>query len=110
MKLLIKTVQNLTGLTIDHFVKVSLLGFYGIAKALGPVQVCLNHAVKDPFSGVDLPAGVSTLNAQQALSFVRQRHGLPSAATSTARCASSTSSRPSCARCSPPASCSTRAS
>jgi LCP family protein required for cell wall assembly len=77
MKSLIQTVQNLTGLTIDHFVKVSLLGFYQIAQALGPLQVCLNQPAKDSFSGVDLPAGVSTLNAQQALSFVRQRHGLP---------------------------------
>lgn len=77
MKLLIKTVQNLTGLTIDHFVKVSLLGFYRIAQALGPLQVCLNQPAKDPYSGVDLPAGVSTLGAKQALSFVRQRHGLP---------------------------------
>jgi LCP family protein required for cell wall assembly len=77
MRSLIQTVQDLTGVTIDHFVKVSLLGFYEIAQALGPLQVCLNHAVKEPLSGVDLPAGVSTLNAKQALSFVRQRHGLP---------------------------------
>jgi len=70
-------VQNLTGLTIDHFVKVSLLGFYEIAQALGPIQVCLNEAVDEPLSGVHLPAGVSTLNAKQALSFVRQRHALP---------------------------------
>jgi LCP family protein required for cell wall assembly len=77
MKSLIQTVQNLTGLTVDHFVKVSLLGFYEIAQALGPLQVCLNEPAKDPYSGVDLPAGVSTLNAKQALSFVRQRHGLP---------------------------------
>jgi hypothetical protein len=41
------------------------------------VQVCLNHAAVDPYSGVDLPAGVSMLDAKQALSFVRQRHGLP---------------------------------
>jgi hypothetical protein len=77
MKLLIQVVQNLSGLTVDHFVKVSLLGFYEIADALGPIQVCLNQPAKDPYSGVDLPAGVSTLNAKQALSFVRQRHGLP---------------------------------
>src|SRR5206468_11898972 len=70
-------VENLTNLHVDHFVKVSLLGFYQIAEALGPIQVCLNEPAKDPFSGVDLPAGVSTLNARQALSFVRQRHGLP---------------------------------
>jgi hypothetical protein len=77
MKLLIETVQNLTGLQIDHFARVSLLGFYEIAQVLGPIQVCLNEAVDDPYSGTDLPAGVSTLDAKQALSFVRQRHGLP---------------------------------
>jgi LCP family protein required for cell wall assembly len=77
MRLLIKVVEGLSGLHVDHFVKVSLLGFYEIANALGPIQVCLNHAVSDSYSGIDLPAGVSTLNAKQALAFVRQRHGLP---------------------------------
>ncbi|GAA3890719.1 LCP family protein [Leifsonia kafniensis] len=75
-QLLIQTIQNLSGLTIDHFVRVSMLGFYNIVDALGPVQVCLNAAVDDPYSTLNLPAGVSTLNAQQALAFVRQRHGL----------------------------------
>jgi LCP family protein required for cell wall assembly len=77
IRLLINVLQNMTGLTVDHFVRVSLLGFYDIAKALGPVQVCLNHPAHDSYSGVNLPAGVSTLDAQQALAFVRQRHGLP---------------------------------
>jgi LCP family protein required for cell wall assembly len=77
MRLLISVVQNLTQLHVDHFVKVSLLGFYQIAEALGPIQVCLNQPAHDAYSGTDLPAGVSTLNAKQALSFVRQRHGLP---------------------------------
>lgn len=76
-QLLIQTVQNLTGLTIDHYVRVSLLGFYDIANALGPINVCLNQAVDDPYSGANFPAGTSTLNASQALAFVRQRHGLP---------------------------------
>jgi len=76
-KLLIQTIQELSGLTIDHYVRVSLLGFYQVVKELGPVEVCLNNAVKDPYSGVDLPAGTSELDAKQALSFVRQRHGLP---------------------------------
>ena len=76
-RLLISTIQGLTGLTIDHFVRISMLGFYDVVKALGPVNVCLNNAVNDPYSTVNLPKGVSTLNAQQALAFVRQRHGLP---------------------------------
>ncbi|HEY0247670.1 MAG TPA: LCP family protein [Gryllotalpicola sp.] len=77
VKLLIDTIQNITGLTVNHYVKVSLLSFYNIAAALGPVTVCLNNATKDPYSGADFTAGVQKLNAQQALSFVRQRHGLP---------------------------------
>jgi LCP family protein required for cell wall assembly len=76
-QLLTDTVQNITGLRIDHFVRVSMLGFYNLVDALGPVNVCLNNAVDDPYSTLSLPAGVSTLNAQQALAFVRQRHGLP---------------------------------
>jgi LCP family protein required for cell wall assembly len=76
-QLLIQVIQNLTGLSIDHYVRVSMLGFYNVIEALGPVDVCLNNAVDDPYSTLNLPAGVSTLNAQQALSFVRQRHGLP---------------------------------
>lgn len=77
MKLLIQTIENTSGLTIDHFVRVSLLGFYQLVKALGPIDVCLNQAAHDTNSGVDLPAGRSTLDASQALSFVRQRDGLP---------------------------------
>ena len=76
-KLLIQVVQNLTGLTIDHYVRISLLGFYNVVQALGPVRVCLREAVNDPYSGIDLPAGYSTLDAKEALAFVRQRHGLP---------------------------------
>jgi LCP family protein required for cell wall assembly len=76
-QLLIKTIQAMTGLTIDHFVRVSLIGFYDIAEVLGPIRVCLNEAAHDSYSGTNLPAGVSYLNARQALSFVRQRHNLP---------------------------------
>jgi LCP family protein required for cell wall assembly len=76
-QLLIKVVQNLTGVTIDHYVRISLLGFYDVVNALGPVTVCLKEAVDDPYSGAHLPAGYSTLDARQALAFVRQRHGLP---------------------------------
>ncbi|HEY5230861.1 MAG TPA: LCP family protein, partial [Galbitalea sp.] len=75
-QLLVRIIQNMTGLTINHYVRISLLGFYDVVNALGPVSVCLNHAVDDPYSGVNLPAGVSTLTASQALAFVRQRHGL----------------------------------
>ncbi|BAJ26041.1 putative lytR family regulatory protein [Kitasatospora setae KM-6054] len=89
----IQTVQKLLDIPIDHFAEVNLIGFYDIAKALEPIPVCLNKAVDDPIvsritdskgnvirpgggTGLQLPAGVSQLNAADALSFVRQRHNL----------------------------------
>ena len=69
-------VRNLTGVPIDYFAEVSLAGFYDLANTLGGLDVCLNQPVSDDFSGADFPAGRQTLDAEQALAFVRQRHGL----------------------------------
>ena len=72
----LKAVRSLTGVPIDYFAEVNLAGFYDLTKSLGGVEVCLKHAVYDEFSGADFPAGRQTLDAEQALAFVRQRHGL----------------------------------
>lgn len=74
---LIKTVADLTGVTVDHYAEIGLLGFALITDALGGVDVCLKDAVYEPLSGADFPAGWQKLNGAQALSFVRQRHDLP---------------------------------
>ncbi|WP_281181935.1 LCP family protein [Nocardia vaccinii] len=74
---LIKTVADLTGITVDHYAEVGLLGFALLTDAVGGVQVCLNNPVYEPMSGADFPAGVQRLDGAQALSFVRQRHDLP---------------------------------
>ena len=76
-KAAVDTVEQLTGVHIDHFAEVNLDGFYELASVLGGVEVCLNHAVKDANSGADFAAGYQHLNASQALAFVRQRDGLP---------------------------------
>src|ERR1700712_4321418 len=74
---LIKTVATLTGVTVDHYAEIGLLGFALIPDALGGVDVCLKDAVYEPLSGADFPAGPQKLDGPQALSFVRQRHDLP---------------------------------
>src|ERR1700739_126222 len=74
---LIKTVADLTGVTVDHYAEIGLLGFAMITDALGGVDVCLKEPVFEPLSGADFPAGRQRLNGPQALSFVRQRHDLP---------------------------------
>jgi LCP family protein required for cell wall assembly len=73
----VATVEKLTGVRVDHFAEVNLDGFYELAKVFGGVEVCLNHAVRDPKSGAHFHKGYQHLDAAQALSFVRQRDGLP---------------------------------
>jgi len=77
-KTTIQTVEKLTGLTINHYAAVNLAGFYSLSVAVGGVQVCLNNAVNDRYSGAKFPAGVQTISGADALKFVRQRHGLNS--------------------------------
>jgi LCP family protein required for cell wall assembly len=72
----LRAVRSLTGVPIDYFAEINLAGFYDLAQTLGGVEVCLNHAVYDSYSGADFPAGRQRLDAAQALAFVRQRHEL----------------------------------
>lgn len=69
----IKTVESITDVFIDHFVLVDFQGFLGVVDALGGVDVCLPEAVNEPKSGLALPAGVSTVQGDQALAYVRIR-------------------------------------
>ncbi|MDY5786327.1 LCP family protein [Corynebacterium sp.] len=74
---LIQAIADLTGVEVDHFAQVGLLGFALLTDAVGGVDVCLNEPVDEPLSGARFPAGEQTLDGAQALSFVRQRHDLP---------------------------------
>ena len=76
-QLLIRTISKLTGLRIDHYAEVDLLGFFELSNVIGGVEVNLCAPAQDSFSGVDLQAGKQTISGKQALAFVRQRHGLP---------------------------------
>ncbi len=76
-QLLIKTISQLTGLQINHYAEIDLLGFFNLSSVVGGVEVNLCKPAKDKYSGVNLPAGVQTISGEQALAFVRQRHGLP---------------------------------
>lgn len=76
-KALISTVADLTGITVDHYAEIGLLGFVLLTDAVGGVDVCLNNAVNEPLSGAKFPKGQQKLSGPDALSFVRQRHQLP---------------------------------
>ncbi|MGW1679927.1 LCP family protein [Saccharopolyspora sp. NPDC002376] len=76
-KLLVRTIEQLTGVSVDHYAEVNLLGFSRITQAVGGVPVCLLAPTQDSYSGADFKAGPQTISGPDALAFVRQRHGLP---------------------------------
>jgi LCP family protein required for cell wall assembly len=72
-KLLIQTVQNVTGLRIDHYMGIGFGGLVAVVNDVGGVTLCLPSPMKDPKAGLNLKKGCQTLNGGQALSFVRTR-------------------------------------
>lgn len=71
-----KTVEQVTGIRIDHFIGIGMLGFVKVVDDLGGVNVCVPFNVNDPVSGLDLKAGEQRINGIQALAFWRTREDL----------------------------------
>ncbi|MBV9320023.1 MAG: LCP family protein [Mycobacterium sp.] len=70
----ITTVRRFLQIPIDHFIEVSLVAFFQIARVVEPITVCLDHDTSDPYySGADFQKGVQEIDASQAMAFVRQR-------------------------------------
>jgi len=72
----IKTLESLTQIHINHFIKVDFTGFKGIVDAIGGIQICLPKPVNDPQAKLVLGAGKHVVNGEQALGYVRTRYAL----------------------------------
>jgi LCP family protein required for cell wall assembly len=75
--LLIRTVEQLTGTRVDHFGVIDWHGFKSLTDAVGGVPVTVPADSYDPEQRRHFTAGIQTMNGDQALAYVRQRHGLP---------------------------------
>jgi LCP family protein required for cell wall assembly len=71
--LLAQTVEQATGLHLDHYAEVGFDGFAEVVDALGEVTVCPTEPISDPLAGIELPAGCQQLDGAQALGYVRSR-------------------------------------
>jgi LCP family protein required for cell wall assembly len=71
--LLAQTVEQATGLRIDHYAEIGFGGFAGLVDGLGGVTVCPVAAIDDPLAGINLPAGCQKLAGRDALGYVRSR-------------------------------------
>ncbi|MFF3565965.1 LCP family protein [Streptomyces sp. NPDC002574] len=72
----IRTVEKLTGIRVDHHLVVDFSGFKKMVDAVGGVEVCVPHDVHDKDAHLDLKAGRQVLHGEDALGYVRARHGI----------------------------------
>ncbi len=72
-KLLTQTVEQATGLRIDHYAEIGFEGFVKVVDAVGGVDMCIPEAMKDPLAGLNVKAGCQKLDGQTALGYVRSR-------------------------------------
>jgi LCP family protein required for cell wall assembly len=71
--LLALTVEDFTGISVDHFALFDFSGFERIIDEVGGVEICVNRPVRDPKSLLDLPAGCTNARGDQVLAWVRSR-------------------------------------
>src|ERR1700748_2780886 len=72
----VKTLEQDTGIYIDHFISVNFTGFKDMVAALGGVYECNPTPINDPNSNLHLSAGTHLLTPTQALGYVRARYTL----------------------------------
>jgi LCP family protein required for cell wall assembly len=71
--LLAQTVEQATGLRLDHYAEIGFDGFAVMVDAVGGVTMCPTEPMSDPLAGIDLPAGCQKLDGRNALGYVRSR-------------------------------------
>ena len=71
--LLAQTVEEATGLRLDHYAEIGFDGFAVMVDTVGGVTMCPAEPISDPLAGIDLPAGCQELDGRSALGYVRTR-------------------------------------
>ena len=76
-KLLIRTIERNTGLHIDHYMSIGLLGVKSLADSVGGVRLCPKQNYDDRDSGLHIKRGCQVVDGKVALAYVRMRHADP---------------------------------
>jgi LCP family protein required for cell wall assembly len=69
-------VQQLTGVTIPYLAVIDFKGVIAMSEAIGGVDVCVATAIDDEYTNLHLEPGEHTLIGDEALAFLRTRHGV----------------------------------
>lgn len=75
---LVRTIEDLTGLEINHYAQINIAGFRDIVDAIGGVEICIPDPIPfDPKTGIEVPeeeTGMVKFDGERALRFVRSRN------------------------------------
>ncbi|MDN5725182.1 MAG: LCP family protein [Propionibacteriales bacterium] len=76
-KLLTATVEQATGLRVDHYVEIGFGGFVDVIDAMDGIEMCVPKDIKDKNSHLNLKKGCQTFDGVTALGYVRMRYADP---------------------------------
>ncbi|NYG55182.1 LCP family protein [Nocardioides perillae] len=72
-QLLVRTIEQNTGIRVDHYVEVGFGGFVGVVDAVGGIEICPEQAIQDPQAGLKVEAGCQEADGVTALGYARSR-------------------------------------
>ncbi|MEV4616480.1 LCP family protein [Kitasatospora sp. NPDC049258] len=75
--LMVDTVQKLTGIRIDHIAVIDWNGFKKLTDAVGGVDITIPQTIEAKGDAREWLKGTHHMSGEQALLYVRERHGLP---------------------------------
>ncbi|MFJ4671605.1 LCP family protein [Kitasatospora purpeofusca] len=75
--LMTETVQNLTGIRIDHLAVIDWNGFRALTDAVGGVDITVPRTIEGVGEARAWEAGTHHMDGATALLYVRERYGLP---------------------------------
>ncbi len=73
-RLLVRTIEQDTGIRIDHYVEIGFAGFVGVVDAVGGIRICPKSPMHDPLAKLDIPKGCQHVDGRVALGYARSRH------------------------------------
>jgi LCP family protein required for cell wall assembly len=76
-QLMVRTVEQVSGIQIDAFVLTGFVGFERLVDAVGGIDVRIPYAIDDAAAGAHFRRGPEHLNRNEALAFSRARHDVP---------------------------------
>jgi LCP family protein required for cell wall assembly len=75
--LLVRTIEQATGVRIDDYVETGLGGFANIVDAIGGVRLCPKRNMNDKDAHINLKKGCQQMDGKTALGYARARHSDP---------------------------------